>query len=442
LLALDALLLPACAAAAYMIRLETMVLPRQAAGTLGLYLLLAMPVRLWLFRRSGLYARLWRYAGQADLEFLVVMAGVSTFVGLVVGLAAVPAVHPPSGHLPLSVWALDSLLGAAAIAGPRLALRSRTRWGRRYSDSGGRRALIVGAGAAGSLIVREMAEHAQLGLTPIALVDDDPAKHNRRLQGVPIVGGLDSIADVARRLAIDEVIIALPAARGAVVRRAVEAAASVGVPTRTVPGLYELLSGRKSVIALRKVEIEDLLRREPVRTDLDRVCTLARDKTVLVTGAGGSIGSELCRQIAGLRPSRLVVVGRGENSIFELVQELTRTDPGPAGQPVIADVRDRARLEAVFRATRPHVVFHARPQARAADGAERRRGDPQQRARHAGGRGGRARTGVQRFVLISSDKAVRPSSVMGATKRLAEGVVQEVGARSSCRFVSVRFGTC
>jgi FlaA1/EpsC-like NDP-sugar epimerase len=255
-------------------------------------------------------------------------------------------------------------------------------------------------------MVREMIEHPQLGLTPVAFVDDDPAKRDRRLQGVPIVGGLDEIAATAQRLAIDEVVVAMPAAPGAVVRRVLEATASVGLPTRTVPGLYELLSGRKAVSALRQIEIEDLLRRNPVQTDLDRVRTLAAEKTVLVTGAGGSIGSELCRQIARLAPSSLIVVGRGENSIFELVQELTRTDPGLRVRPVIADVRDRAGLEGRASGARPaHGLPRGRAQARAAHGAERPGGGAQQRARHAGGRRARAQYGAERFVLISSDKA-------------------------------------
>jgi FlaA1/EpsC-like NDP-sugar epimerase len=215
----------------------------------------------------------------------------------------------------------------------------------------------------------------------------------------------------------------------------------VGLPTRTVPGLYELLSGRKSVSALRKIEIEDLLRREPVRTDLERVRTLAADKTVLVTGAGGSIGSELCRQIATLGPKRLIVVGRGENSIFELVQELTRTDVGLRVDPVIADVRDRARLENVFRSARPDTVFHAAAhkhvplmEQNVSEAVLNNVLGTQVVAELA------AEYGAERFVLISSDKAVRPSSVMGATKRLAEGVIQQIGERSTCAFVAVRFG--
>ena len=229
LLAIDALLLPTCAAAAYMIRLERVVLPGAAVVTLVVYVALAMPIRLGLFCRSGLYARLWRYAGQADLEFTGMLAGASALVGLVVGEIVIPTLWRAGGRVPLSVWALDALLGALAIAVPRLVVRKNVRWGRRRgerSDPGKRRALVVGAGAAGSLMVREMHEHAQLGLIPVAFVDDDPAKQNRRLQGVPIVGTLKNLAEIARRLAVDEIVIAMPAAPGAVVRHVLEAAAA------------------------------------------------------------------------------------------------------------------------------------------------------------------------------------------------------------------------
>ena len=441
LLAADALLLPTCAALAYTIRLESIALPYAAAAMLAGYLVVAMPVRLVLFRQFGLYARLWRYAGQSDLEFLTLMAAASAAVGFAVGELVLPALVRGGGRLPLSVWALDALLGAVAIAVPRLVLRRAARLRARVGGRDARRALVVGAGAAGSMIVREMREHPQLGLVPVALVDDDPAKQHRRLQGVPIVGPLGDLATTAQHLAVDEIVVAIPAAPGAVVRRVLEAAASVGIPTRTVPGLYELLSGRKSVSALRKIEIEDLLRRDPVNTDLDRVRTLAQGKTVLVTGAGGSIGSELCRQIARLRPERLVVVGRGENSVFELLQELTATDPQLRVEPVIADVRDRARLERVFQATRPATVFHAAAhkhvplmEQNVSEAILNNVLGTKVVAELA------ARYGAERFVLISSDKAVRPSSVMGATKRLAEGVVQRVGEHSRCRFMSVRFG--
>jgi len=343
-------------------------------------------------------------------------------------------------RVPYSVLALDGLLSALALALPRLALRLQyTNTSRPRGAT--RRALVVGAGSAGSFMVREMRQHPQLHLTPVAFVDDDPYKRHRTLEGVPVAGRVDEIPALVRAFEIDEVVIAMPSAPGAALRRVIDAAETAGVATRTVPGLFELISGAKSVSALRKVEIEDLLRRAPIMTDLDRVRSLAHERAVLVTGAGGSIGSELCRQIARLGPSRIIAVGRGENSVFELLQELARTFPDVPVQPVIADVRDRTRLEHVFQTLRPATVFHAAAhkhvplmEQNVAEAVLNNVLGTQVVAELA------ARYGAERFVLISSDKAVRPSSVMGATKRLAEGVVQEIGRNASCRFVSVRFG--
>ena len=440
LMSADALLLGASAVLAFVVRFESWTLPGAFATVLAVYYGLALPFRLLAFVRLGLYARLWRYAGTADLNSLVTAAAWSVALGFAVGLSLpyLPGLDLP--RVPVSVLALDGLLGAVARAAPRLARRQPYAGpGRARADV--RRALIVGAGSAGSVMVREMQRHPQLHLTPVAFVDDDPYKRHRTLQGVPVVGRLDEIPSVVRRYAIDEIVIAMPSVPGAALRRVIQAADEAGVPTRTVPGLFELISGTKSVSALRKVEIEDLLRREPVKTDLDRVRGLAHGKTVLVTGAGGSIGSELCRQIARLGPSRLLAVGRGENSVFELVQELTRTFPELPVVPVITDVRDRTRLEMVFQSHRPATVFHAAAHKHVPL-MEQNVGEAvlnnvlgtQVVSELA------VRYGAERFVLISSDKAVRPSSVMGATKRLAEGVVQAAGRGSSCRLVSVRFG--
>jgi FlaA1/EpsC-like NDP-sugar epimerase len=438
----DATLLSASSALAFAARFESTVLPAPFVQVLVAYVAIALPLRLFALVRLGVYARLWRYAGQSDLELLCLASFASGLIGAAVGLVALPLLPGVAARVPLSVVALDALLGAAALTLPRLALRQGRRWGRRAADHhGARRALVVGAGAAGAMIVREMLQHQQLGLVPVAFVDDDSTKQHRRLQGIPVVGPLADIPAIARRLAVDEIVIAMPAAPGAAVRRVVQAATEVGVPTRTVPGLYELLSGRKAVSALRQVEIEDLLRRDPVRTDLERVRALAHRKTVLVTGAGGSIGSELCRQLARLGPAHLVVLGRGENSVFELLQELSAAHPGLSVEPVIADIRDRARLERVFQAVRPHSVFHAAAhkhvplmEQNVAEAILNNVLGTQTVAELA------ARYGAERFVLISSDKAVRPSSVMGATKRLAEGAIQRIGRDSACAFIAVRFG--
>jgi FlaA1/EpsC-like NDP-sugar epimerase len=438
LLVADSVLLGMAAWLAFLARFEGALWPEGIAALCRAYVLLSVPVKLFVLWRAGTYSRLWRYAGIRDLEVLAGgIAGVAV-AGAVTGLVVCPVLF--GARVPIAVLALDALIAGAAIATTRLLVR--IVWRGRRANGQARRAVIVGAGAAGSLIVRELLESRRLHVVPVAFVDDDADKQGRTLHGVRVAGRLADLAAVVETYRADEVIIAMPSAAGAVVREVVRAASAAGMPTRTVPGLFELIQGHKNVSALRKVAIEDLLCRDPVLTDLARVSQLATGKVVLVTGAGGSIGSELCRQIARLQPARLIAVGRGENSVFELLQELTTACPELAAvEPVIADVRDRTRLERVFRAYRPSTVFHA--------AAHKHVPLMEQNVSEAilnNVLGTRvvaelaAAYGAERFVLISSDKAVRPSSVMGATKRLAEGVVQAIAAQSSCRFVSVRFG--
>ncbi len=438
LLAIDYVLLGVAAWLAFLARFEGAAWPEGVAALCRAYVLLAVPAKLAVLWRVGVYARLWRYAGIRDLEVLAGGIVGAAAAAAAVGLLVCPLVA--GARVPVSVLALDALIAGAALAVTRLLVRIVRR--RRRTPGDARRAVIVGAGSAGSLIAREVLEGPRLHVAPVAFVDDDPEKRGRKLHGVPVAGRLADLPSVVETYRAEEVIIAMPSASGAVVREVVRQAASAGVPTRTVPGLFELIQGHKSVSALRPVAIEDLLCREPVLTDLGRVSQLATGKVVLVTGAGGSIGSELCRQIARLRPARLVVLGRGENSVFELLQELRAACPECTEvEPVIADVRDRARLERAFRAHRPSTVFHAAAhkhvplmEASVAEAILNNVLGTRVVAELA------AQYGAERFVLISSDKAVRPSSVMGATKRLAEGVVQAIGERSACRFVSVRFG--
>jgi FlaA1/EpsC-like NDP-sugar epimerase len=233
----------------------------------------------------------------------------------------------------------------------------------------------------------------------------------------------------------------MPRAPGALVREIVQAAMEAGIQARTVPGLFEILSGRVSVGALREVQIEDLLRREPIHTDLQQVRGLATGETVLVTGAGGSIGSELCRQLAKLDPARLVLLGHGENSIFDVLHELERLAPNLSIVPVIADVRNRERLEEVFARYRPYSVFHAAAhkhvplmEANPGEAVTNNVLGTRNVAELA------AAYGAEHFVLISTDKAVRPTNVMGASKRVAEQIVQTIAETEGKNFVAVRFG--
>jgi FlaA1/EpsC-like NDP-sugar epimerase len=254
-------------------------------------------------------------------------------------------------------------------------------------------------------------------------------------------GSLDQIRDLVLRYDVEEVIIAMPRASGQVVRQVVKAAMEAGVTTRTVPGISDIISGRVAVASLRQVEIQDLLRREPIQTDLEQVRVLATGETVLVTGAGGSIGSELCRQLARLEPAQVLVMGHGENSIFDVMAELAERYPNTDAVPIIGDIRDRERMRRVFEKYRPYAVFHAAAhkhvplmEENVAEAITNNILGTRNIAELS------AEYGVEHFVLISTDKAVRPTNIMGATKRVAEQIVQEVAEMTGRNFVAVRFG--
>jgi FlaA1/EpsC-like NDP-sugar epimerase len=405
------------------------------------FVLTAVPLKLLLLLWVGLYRRLWRYASVSDVEMLLVGAAGCAVVDAAVGAVGLRVVGLVPGRVSYAVILLDACLSGVAIALPRLAIRLLSQGKRRFRDHGFRRTIIVGAGAAGGLIVRELLENSHLGMVPVALLDDDPRKHGLRLHNVPVLGDLRALERVARAIAATDVVIAMPTAAGRAIREVVRVATAAGLNTRTVPGLYEILSGEKHVNALRQVEIQDLLRREPIKTDLKQVGSLVRDKVVMVTGAGGSIGSELCRQLARLEPRQIIAVGRGENSIFELLQELDRSFPHIPVQPVIADVRDRNRMAKVIGGHRPCSVFHAAAhkhvplmEANVAEAVLNNVLGTQNVVTLC------HEHDVQHFVLISTDKAVRPTSVMGATKRIAEQLVHECARSRASGYVSVRFG--
>jgi FlaA1/EpsC-like NDP-sugar epimerase len=436
----DAVLLPVCALVAFAARYEG-PWPADVPSMLRTFVLTAVPLKLAVLVGVGVYRRLWRYASVTDLEMLVKAALACALVDVALGLGALPVLRLVPIRLSYAVVLLDACLSAVAVALPRLTLRVLARRERRASRDSIRRTIVVGAGVAGGMIVRELVENAQLGMTAVALLDDDPRKHGLRLHDVPVLGALSALERVASAVAATDVVIAMPSATGRTIREVVRAARAAGLATRTVPGLYEILSGEKRVSALRQVEIQDLLRREPIRTDIDQVGSLVRGRVVLVTGAGGSIGGELCRQLARLEPRLIIAVGRGENSIFELVHELTRSFPDVPLMPVIADVRDHARMAAIIGAHRPYAVFHAAAhkhvplmEANVAEAVLNNVLGTQNVVSLC------AEHDVQHFVLISTDKAVRPTSVMGATKRIAEHVVHECALQRRSGYVAVRFG--
>ena len=406
-----------------------------------LFLPAAIGIKIAVFFVFGLYRRFWRYASFWDLLSVVVANAVGSLI-----FAAVMVMALLSGFIPQlsrSVVPIDFLLGLALTTAVRASVRviaETTSASRSSRSASQRRVLIVGAGDAGALVAREMQKNPQLGQVPVAFLDDEPAKLHKRIYGVPVVGEVSALAAVTEARPVDEVVIAMPRAGGAVVRAVAETCRQQGVPSRVVPGIYELLGGQVAINHLRDVQIADLLRRPQVTSDSLAPGYVA-GATVVVTGAGGSIGSELCRQVAHGGARQLVLVGHGENSIFEIGVELRARFPQLHFQSVIVDIRDEERISRVLRAIRPSVVFHAAAhkhvplmEANIAEAITNNVLGTRNVVEAA------ADAGTGRFVLISTDKAVAPSSVMGASKRLAEMIVRDAARRHRRPFVVVRFG--
>ena len=440
LLLLDLALLPLATVLAYAVRFEGLTWPAPYDSILPTFLLFSVPVKLALLLFFGLYRRLWRFASVSELESILLATGVSGFVCIVLGAWLLPAAHVLPLRVPLGILVIDGLLTSGLVALPRLLLRS-VMWHQAGSPAGGRRVLIAGAGVGGGMLVKQLHGNPQLGLVPIGFVDDDPGKQRHEMYGLPVLGPLKDTGRICSDHAVDEVLIAMPTASGRVVRDLVRSASDAGVRTRTLPGISDIIAGRLQAGALRDVEIEDLLRRDPVKIDMHQVQELATERVVLVTGAGGSIGAELCRQVCRLEPSRLIMLGHGENSIFTIQQELAAHFPHIPLQAVIADVKDETQLERVFERYRPFSVFHA--------AAHKHVPLMEENIAEAvlnnvlGTRNvleAAADGEVTHLVMISTDKAVRPTSIMGATKRVAEQLVQTMAEEQQRNFVAVRFG--
>jgi FlaA1/EpsC-like NDP-sugar epimerase len=401
----------------------------------------ALLIKIPVYYYFGLYRRLWMYASTGELRlitFAVTTASVLTS-GMMLLLIGIGFIQP---GMPRSALGIDWLISLILIGGSRFALRILAEQSSMPRNEGkAKRILIIGAGDAGALVVRELQKPSQLNLTPIGFLDDDPAKQNHQIYGVSVIGKVSRLNEVLENQQVDEVIIAIPSAAGSIIRFVNDACRQKGIPSRTMPGIYELLGGKVSVSRLREVDITDLLRRDPVRVNDEKVGQALEGKRVLVTGAGGSIGRELCRQIARRVPSQLIVLGHGENSIFEILLELQTNYPELKITPIIADIRNAERINSVFKEHQPQIVFHAAAHKHVplmelniveaiTNNVLGTRNVVQAALDH----------NVERFVLISTDKAVRPSSIYGATKRIAEHIVLEAAQKHQRAFTVVRFG--
>jgi FlaA1/EpsC-like NDP-sugar epimerase len=426
---------------AYAIRFEGWRWSESDRATAILFAQFGVPLTIVVCAIFGLYRRLWRYASIAELELIFAAAATADVINVMLGLWVLPKSGLTPVRVPISVLFATSLLTFAILGTPRLMMRIAGWRSLRRKSKGHRRVLIAGAGAAGESIVRELRANPELEMDPVGFVDDDLQKQGMRLSSLPVLGPLHMIPSLISRLGVTDILIAMPRAAGPVVREVVRAAFDAGARTQIVPGLFEILSERVSVTAIREVQIDDLLRRDVIQTDLAEVQRLAARRTVLVTGGGGSIGSELCRQLADLGPDRLLILGHGENPIFDITEELIRHGVSCQIVPVIADVRDDKRVNQIFADFRPFAVFHAAAhkhvplmESNVVEAITNNVLGTRNLVDAA------AAYGTQHFVCISTDKAVRPTNVMGATKRIAEFVVHNAAIRHGRNFVSVRFG--
>ncbi len=396
------------------------------------YVVLVFGSGLWVF---GIQRGLWRYVGLHDLG-RILWASVAGTVALFVilhGLLRWVA-------YPRSVIILTGLLCGLYLAGIRLGMRWLREWLQSFGPTA-RRVLIVGAGNAGELLIRDMLTDRRSIYKPVALVDDDPVKRKARIHGIPVIGTIADIKAAVERCEAQEVIVAIPSASTAVKQKILAASEGCTVPIKLLPSVKQLLADPHKLRQVRPMSLEDLLQREPIETDRQELYPLLEGKNVLVTGAGGSIGSELCRQIARYRPALLILFERYENNLYAIDLELRRNFPELPLLPVLGDVTQPDRVAEVFRETSPDLVFHAAAHKHVPL-MERNPGEAVRNNVFGTRTVAEAAllSGVQRFVLISTDKAVNPVSVMGATKRVAELLVQHLNGRGATKFAIVRFG--
>jgi FlaA1/EpsC-like NDP-sugar epimerase len=436
----DAALLALAYYLAYMLRFDEGI-PNRYQDLLVDTIWITVPMQVAIYAAFGLYSKLWRFVDQKDFETILKATVVSTGGLIVVLFLFSIGRHDP----PRSVIAMDFLLALVFVCGARFAVRWAFERPARGAmlERAGHEVLIVGAGNGGQQVASELRRNPGLRAAPVGFVDDDPRKQGMRVAGHKVLGATDDLPRVLDAVKPDEVIIAIPSAPGILRQRVVTACRERAIPVRMLPTTFELLSGGATLMRqVREVQVEDVLGREPVRVEIDRVGAYLSGRVVLVTGAGGSIGGELCRQIARVGPKLLVLVENSENALFEIRRELEEERHFARAASVLADCKDATRVREVFEEHTPSVVFHAAAYKHVPLMEE----NPVEAVRNnavatriVAAAAGEA--GVERFVLVSTDKAVSPATVMGASKALAEWAVEAAQNRfKGTRYASVRFG--
>jgi FlaA1/EpsC-like NDP-sugar epimerase len=443
---------------AFLLRFEFIIPPKHIAQFIS-YLPFLLLIRLIFYLQSGLYKNLWRYSSVSDLSKIFK----SVTFGTIIFLFFIRYVFGDISY-PRSIYALDWLLLIMISGGSRLLVRVFREY--LHSESSGKRTLLIGAGDAGEMIVRDMKNNPKYAYQPIGFIDDDPYKKGLSIHGVPIFGTRSSIANVIENHSPEEILISMPASSHKTVKEFYALFKPYNIPIKTLPGMSDILGGSVSVSQIKPLSLEDLLQREPVRTDIKEVKDFISGKSVLVTGAGGSIGSELCRQIFEYGPSRLILFDRYENGLFQIDREfstksglhrnelmdsnsspLTARIDSPMSFhpfrviPIVGDMRDRLSVDHLFAAHRPEIVFHAAAHKH----VPLMEHNPLEAVKNNifGTKNildAAALYNTDSFVMISTDKAVNPTSIMGATKHISELLTTDMNQSSSTKFTTVRFG--
>ncbi|MBO9605737.1 MAG: polysaccharide biosynthesis protein [Paenibacillaceae bacterium] len=386
-----------------------------------------------------LYQRIWQYASVT--EVVAIVKAIALSCALSYALTALLS----GKTVPLTVFVRTFETMLLLIGGARFVLRlipsGQAKRQHMQNASAQQNAIIVGAGDCGTLVAKKLIGNKDALMTPVAFIDDDKSKHHQVVCGLPVWGGKEAIGSAVRQFEASHIIIAMPSGSRKQISETIAICKQTPCMLKIIPKIDDLIHGKLSVSQIRNVDVEDLLGRDPVTLDTAGIAGYISGKTVLVTGAGGSIGSELCRQIARIGPKLLLLLGKGENSIYAIEMELRQLYPALALETVIADIRDAARVDDVFRRFSPQVVFHAAAhkhvplmERNPAEAIKNNVFGTKHVADCAD------RYGTERFVMISTDKAVNPSSVMGATKRIAEMYIQNLNGTSATRFATVRFG--
>ena len=405
--------------------------------------------KLLLVTSFGSYRMSWRNTGFSD--FFLIARMVFVYSGLM-GIAILTLQSAGTITISLSIAALELLMGIPILLVPRMAARFILIYnangkgnGNGFSKAGVRheRVLIVGAGESGTMVARELQKHPEMGMKMIAFVDDKASLQRQKIHGIPVAGHIAQIPEIVEKEQITKIIIAIPSADGAQIRRILEKCRMTKAEYQIVPGFYDLISGAVSINQIRNVDVQDLLQRKPVQLDMENIRSYIHQKTILVTGAGGSIGSEIVRQLARFEPGKVILLGRGENSIHELIRELRTDYPHLPFLARIGNIQNPYTLQTLFASEKPEVVFHAAAHKHVPLMEE----NPEQAIyNNVCGTQNLVNAALEHhvryFINISTDKAVNPTSVMGATKRIAEEIVREAATRvqDDAVYVSVRFG--